>query len=299
MKLSLVHWLIAAALLANAVVFLWPGEPEPAADLTGGSLRELRLLKELDESPPVRQPAPAPASRPVSAPEPSAAVAPDGDSDVVAAVEPVMPAAPETELVEPEEASETRVEAEPGGRASAGPGEPPDAASAQAAPAGASSEPSRCWIAGPVDSDSVSESLAAGFAAAGIGLDLVLQTVEVSPDNWVYLPTTGSQAEVRRLSRELREAGFDNFPITDGPLAGSLSLGLFRSEERAQALRDRLRGQGHQAGIYPRPAFREQPWAAISDRAREALGWPAEAGPLPGFDAVELRERDCPGDAEG
>jgi hypothetical protein len=151
----------------------------------------------------------------------------------------------------------------------------------------------RCWLAGPVADDRTSEALSARFASASTSMDLILRTVEADPDYWVYLPTDGSQAEVRRLSSELREDGMDNFPITNGPLAGSLSLGLFRAGERARALREDLRNRGYDADIYQRPRYRDEAWIALDDEAREALGWPATAGAVPGFDRVMLEEQSC------
>ena len=156
----------------------------------------------------------------------------------------------------------------------------------------------RCWLAGPVDNDALSEQLTVAFATAGVSMDLVLQTTEVSPDNWVHLPTSGEQADVRRLSRELRQGGIDNFPINDGPLAGSLSLGLFRSEQRAIAVRDTLRSRGYErVDIYKRPAFADQPWITLDDAGRAALDWPAEEGELPGYEDLRLLAVDCPADS--
>jgi hypothetical protein len=151
----------------------------------------------------------------------------------------------------------------------------------------------RCWLAGPVADDQTSDELAAHFAAASIGMDLILRTVEADPDYWVYLPTDGSQAEVRRLSGELRQGGMENFPISSGPLAGGLSLGLFRSVERARVLRDDLLNRGYSADIYPRPRYRDEAWIALDDAGREALGWPAIVGAVPGFERVILEERSC------
>ncbi len=154
-------------------------------------------------------------------------------------------------------------------------------------------DPDRCWLVGPVQEGEASEPLLAAFAGAGVSLDLVLRTVEISPDHWVYMPTRGSQADIRRLSRQLRQSGIDNFPITDGPLVGSLSLGLFRSEERANSYRDAIVERGYAVEIYQRPAFAEQPWAAIDDAGRRALGWPEQAGQLPDFETLLLAEREC------
>lgn len=235
MRLPLVYWLIAAAVLANGAVFLWPKPPPPeimlgSADTPG----DLVLLKELDGSARLRP----------------------------------MPGRPK-------------------------PGDPVDK----------SRDPGRspvamaagdCWLAGPVEDERLSTRLAAELAAVGVSMDLVLQTTEVAPTHWVYIRTSGSQADVRRLSRVLRDAGWENFPITDGPLLGNLSVGLFRDEKRAVSVRDRLLAAGYAADIYRRTAFREQPWLVLHSVGREALGWPAREGPVPGYSGLRLVEGGCP-----
>lgn len=235
MRLPLVYWLIAAAILANTAIFLWP-EPRPPEAMTGAGegLGELVLLKELQGSARLR---PMP-----------------GRSGV-------------------DETPDTRP--------------PPGTSPAQA-------DSGSCWLAGPVEDENLSTRLAAELASAGVSMDLVLQTTEVAPTHWVYIRTSGSQADVRRLSRVLRESGWENFPITDGPLLGNLSVGLFRNEGRAKSVRDRLLAAGYAADIYRRTSFREQPWLVLHSAGREALGWPAREGPLPGYSGLRLVAGDCP-----
>ncbi len=274
MKLSMVHWLIAAALLANGVVFYWQQAREEPVSPVNIGLRELRLLSEVEpgrESTLATEPAQTPADLP-----PAALPAPEQAS--------VERSAAETAGVE-SEFDDVSPAVLPADR---------QTLAVSAPELSAPEPPPRCWLAGPVDNDALSEQLTVAFAAAGVSMDLVLQTTEISPDNWVHLPTSGEQADVRRLSQELRQAGFDNFSINDGPLAGSLSLGLFRSKERAIGLRDTLRGRGYQAAIYQREAFAEQPWISLDETGRIALDWPAVEGQLPGFDALRLLVVECP-----
>ncbi len=274
MRLSLVHWLIAAAVLANAAVYYQHhGREEQPVTLEGSGLRQLSLLSELDENAASETLSQAEAEAPVARAERIVADA-EGETAPVDGATTVFdaqqgPAVAAIESPEPE-----AVDAPP-----------PEPAAILAAP--------RCWLAGPVDSDTLSEQLTVAFAAAGVSMDLVLQTTEVSPDNWVYLPTSGEQADIRRLSRELRQGGLDNFQITDGPLAGSLSMGLFRSEQRAIAARDRLRSRGYEADIYKRPAFAEQPWITLDDADRVALDWPAVEGGLAGYEDLRLLRVQC------
>jgi hypothetical protein len=230
MRLPMVYWLIAAAGIANLLLYVWPEPPPPESLATpGSSLGRLVLLKELDQR---------------------------GEREVPRPM--VTPAIPEGE------------------QSSSGAG-----------------ITARCWLAGPVEDESLSARLAAEFAAAGVSMDLVLQTTEADPIHWVFIRTAGSQADVRRLSRVLRDAGWDNFPITDGPLAGSLSMGLFRSQVRATAVRDKLLTEGYAANVYERATFREQPWISLDDTERVALDWPGQQGVLPGYREMRLVAWDC------
>ena len=234
MRLPMVYWLIAAAAIANVLVYLWPEPPAPEPlTAPGSSLGRLVLLKELDErgEQEVPRPLPVPTAEPQSMP------------------------------------SEVAVETGGG-----------------------------CWLAGPVEDENLSARLTAEFAAAGVSMDLVLQTTEADPIHWVFIRTSGSQADVRRLSRVLRDSGWDNFPITDGPLAGSLSMGLFRSRDRATAVRDRLLTDGYAAAIFERATFREQPWISLDDGGRAALGWPDTEGILAGYREMRLVAWDCADD---
>lgn len=302
MKLSMVHWLIAAALLANGAVFYWQqSRPKPIERVASGSgLRELKLLSEVEaeESSTRQRTAPAEARpQPFASRSAAQVLEPSNIDQPEAGIE--NAGNPTVEASAAEAVGEVPAMAAAGSAAS---GDPPsgapvalDSASDAREPGDFPPEPQpRCWLVGPVDNDALSEQLTVAFAAAGVSMDLVLQTTEVSPDNWVHLPTSGEQADVRRMSRELRQAGFDNFPINNGPLAGSLSMGLFRSEQRAIAMRDTLRGMGYEADIYERQAFAEQPWITLDEGERVALDWPAVEGELPGYEDLRLLAVECP-----
>ena len=159
------------------------------------------------------------------------------------------------------------------------------------APVPAELVPLSCWYVGPVDQASAQERLVAALAEQGLQLNLVLRRMEADPDYWVHLPT--AEASPRQLSRELRERGVDNFPIPEGELAGDLSLGLFRSQQRAQAVQDRVRGMGYLAEIFERPRSREEAWAALDSRELVNLGWPLESGPIAIHPSLQLQPRDC------
>jgi hypothetical protein len=71
----------------------------------------------------------------------------------------------------------------------------------------------------------------------------------------VYIPPQGSKEAAERKAGELRNLGVTDFLImpTDGPYKWALSLGVFKSEQSAQALQASLNKQGvHTARVAPR-----------------------------------------------
>lgn len=150
-----------------------------------------------------------------------------------------------------------------------------------------------CWLAGPLDQTAVREAVTGALATQGIQLKLVLQRVAAAPDYWVYLPVDGG-GQLWLLAAELGEKGIDSYTITQGRLAGDLSLGLFRNEEHAHSLMSRVRAQGYVPEIYQRPRSREEAWAALREVELAALGWEAEAGALTAYPSVRLVPRTCP-----
>ena len=116
----------------------------------------------------------------------------------------------------------------------------------------------------------------------------------MAPDYWVFLPVVGDRQRQRLLAAELRQKGIDNFSITEGPLSGDLSLGVFRNEEHAHSLMSKVREQGYAPEIYERPRSREEAWGALQQAELAALGWEAKTGPLLAYPSVSLIPRDCP-----
>jgi hypothetical protein len=152
--------------------------------------------------------------------------------------------------------------------------------------------PLSCWYVGPVDQEEAQTRLLAALEAQGLELNLVLRNMEAEPDYWVHLAS--GVMSPQELGRELRGKGVDNFPIPEGQLAGNLSLGLFRSQTRAQAVRESVRDMGYPAEIFERPRSREEAWAALNSREIVQLGWPLESGPIPLHPSLQLQPRDCP-----
>jgi hypothetical protein len=299
----LLRWLIAILLLANLAFYFWP-KPDLAQVeyIRPSGVKSLVLLAELP--PPVVM---AETQRAVTEPpgdffseeaeefftDVEAAAETDAITESVATIETQTS---EAVLVGSDENAITLVEEDSAlvsGPASAVASVPASRSPLQEPVAEPAPPLASCWLVGPLDQTATREALAATLNAVDIQLDLVLQTVAAEPDHWVYLPLDGSNEERRQLSAELRQQGIDNFPINSGELSGDLSLGLFRSEERAHAVTTSVREQGYAAEIYERPRSRDEAWAVLQGVDLDALGWPAETRQLADFPSLRLMQREC------
>jgi hypothetical protein len=71
---------------------------------------------------------------------------------------------------------------------------------------------------------------------------------------WVHIPPLKTKAEADRKVRELRDLGVTEFFVVQeaGPWRNAISLGIFRSEETAQAFLAKLRQQKVRSAITAR-----------------------------------------------
>ena len=79
-----------------------------------------------------------------------------------------------------------------------------------------------------------------------LGPRLAQRRTEEQAGWWVFIPPQGNRQSALRKAAELKQLGVEEYFIVqeDGPLRWALSLGVFRTEESAQARLAALRGQG-------------------------------------------------------
>jgi hypothetical protein len=112
---------------------------------------------------------------------------------------------------------------------------------------------------------------------------------------WVYIPPARSKSEADRKVRELRELGVTEFFVVQdaGQWRNAISLGIFRTEEAAQAFLAGLRQRGVRSAIAAR---RENFLKQVAFYVRE----PSEATIArltllqEEFPASEIRAGPCP-----
>jgi hypothetical protein len=127
----------------------------------------------------------------------------------------------------------------------------------------------------------------------GLGGRLTQRRTEDSAGWWVFIPPQGSRPAALKKAAELKTLAIDDYFILqeEGPLRWALSLGVFRTEEAAQARLAALRDQGvRSAQIGPRETAVPKIWLQVKgiDAALQArLDEIAR-----GVEGTELR--DCP-----
>jgi hypothetical protein len=108
-----------------------------------------------------------------------------------------------------------------------------------------------------------------------LGERLGRQRTEELARFWVFIPPQGSRQLAFKKAAELKVRGIEDYFIIgdEGPLRWALSLGVFRTEEAAQARLAALRGQGvRSAQVGPRELMVPKVWLQVKgvDAALEA-----------------------------
>lgn len=133
------------------------------------------------------------------------------------------------------------------------------------------------------------------LAALALPAEAVQRRVIDIDGYWVHMPVLKTKAEVDRKLGELKALGVTDFFVVQdaGPWRNAVSLGLFKSEDAANAELERLRQRGVRSAVVTRREkflkqvsfFVREPSAATIARITELQR---------DFPAVELKAVSCP-----
>lgn len=155
-------------------------------------------------------------------------------------------------------------------------------ATAPAAPgAQAQTEPVGCVLAGSFNTRDLAVEASRRIAAQGGEVRVVANSVAADPDHLVFVATADAAA-AKELVRELDAQGVSSYVIAGGERAGGVSVGMFRSEERAAAHKERVAALGHDVQL------------AVIDRKR--LIYRVHALDVPLSALADMPRRPCDGD---
>jgi len=124
-----------------------------------------------------------------------------------------------------------------------------------------------------------------------LGPRLGQRRTEESAGWWVFIPPQGSRPAAQKKAAELKALAVDDYFVVqdDGPYRWALSLGVFRSEEAAQARLTTLREQGvRSAQVGPRETPVAKVWLQV--KAVDAGLYARLKEVARGMEGSELRE---------
>ena len=233
-----------------------PERPLPAIEATEGDLPE--EARETDaEALADAQPAPQPPDTPDPA---TPADQPE------AAQPPAATAPPQTDDAAPPDPTPVQAPAQDA------PQEPdantPAATTAAAQPR---TETTRCVLVGAFETRDLAVQAHARLAAESANASVIVDSVADDPHYLVYVAPAGSRAEADDIGRALRAQGLDSYVIPSGERARGVSVGLFKSEQRAQAQQARVAGLGYDVRVTVRNRERLVYRVRVADVAPAAL----------------------------
>lgn len=127
----------------------------------------------------------------------------------------------------------------------------------------------------------------------GLGKLVSQRRIETPAAWWVYLPPFATKAAAEKRAAELRAAGQkDLFVVDGGPQRLAISLGVFRTEDAANAQLAELTKQGVAgAKVGPRQQVVVQSLIVIRDPQQPVIAKLREL--TPGYPAAEMKIGDC------
>lgn len=98
----------------------------------------------------------------------------------------------------------------------------------------------RCYSVGPFKDEDDAKFL--GIRAEALGFESQMRSLATggSIEHWVHVPPLANRQQSLQLLRELQGRGVDSYIITQGELAEGISLGLFRNQQSAENLTQKM-----------------------------------------------------------
>jgi len=144
-------------------------------------------------------------------------------------------------------------------------------------PPRAKSEPGCYWM-GPFDNEAEARKAQDALPPELPGSEVQRRVGETTDGFWVLYPKADSVEQARINRQMLQEKGVHDLWLFDkGELQGAISLGLFKTRERAEQAEEHFRSRNIEVEIQPRKVRAEAPWLKL-----HWLGAPAELERLVG-----------------
>ncbi|QLF93864.1 SPOR domain-containing protein [Pseudomonas sp. ABC1] len=112
-------------------------------------------------------------------------------------------------------------------------------------------------------------------------------------DSWVYLPPLGSRAASLQQLRDLQARNVDGYIITDGDLAGGVSLGIFLRKTEVDSLLARLQQLGFEAEVRTLPRVHRKFWLKVAPEDRRLVSPEVLAVVSASISNMQVEEMQC------
>ncbi|MEF3075588.1 hypothetical protein V2P20_11185 [Methylobacter sp. Wu1] len=129
---------------------------------------------------------------------------------------------------------------------------------------GAASEPASCYEAGPFANGNAYQLWKRELNAPKEAIKSLSRDGEVVSDYLVYYPAAETRQQAEANLKMIKDKGInDLWLLTKGKDNGLISLGVFKNESRALAMKGQLLAKGIQAEVKPRYTLKPQKYAQI------------------------------------
>ncbi|MBW9272385.1 MAG: hypothetical protein K1563_01730 [Candidatus Thiodiazotropha sp. (ex. Lucinisca nassula)] len=148
-----------------------------------------------------------------------------------------------------------------------------------------------CRTIGYLESRSDAEIVSVSLRVLGLKPELQSETSNEQAGVWVLIPPQATRREAIEISNRLERDGVsDLWRFTSGELVHAISLGLFRSEERAEARKNEIIDLGYEAIIKPRYRQKTKYWLYFQEgtpTSDNKKGWKDLFAKFPDLEAKE------------
>jgi len=152
----------------------------------------------------------------------------------------------------------------------------------------------QCWELGPLGNDLLAD-LAELFERVSLPIRSFRRQQVDATDYWVYL-AVGESGQRGEFQRQLADLDVESYVIGGGELEGNISLGLFTSRERAEAVAAPLQQKKMPVVIHSRQRRQDQIWVQVNSDEAAALGWSADLADLTLWPRPAILAVECEGE---
>ncbi len=122
----------------------------------------------------------------------------------------------------------------------------------------------RCQTIGPLKDAPQADQIMAAISGQATRIDLREEWLPAIDGYQILSPPQASFADSQALTEKMTAAGFNDFYISkSGPLAGRVSLGVYRDQQRAEDTRAKLAALGFATELLPRSTPQSRFWLQV------------------------------------